>query len=89
MGAPGRDLAIRPRAAVAAPSVGSMSKNKGRHVPNTAEHDPADEHGYAAEAAREESRQHALAAREKTVRTQMPPNSMRVKRGNQPRGGGR
>lgn len=67
-----------------------MSKNSGRHIPHEAEHDPADEHGYAAEAAREQSKQHAMAAREKATRTKMSTgqsNTMRLKRGNQPRGG--
>lgn len=67
----------------------AMSKNKGRHVPNESEHDPADEHGYRAEAAREQSKQHAMAAHEKSIRTKMSAgqaNTMRLKRGNQPRG---
>jgi len=52
--------------------------------------DPADDHGYAGEQAREESRQAAMAAREKSMRTKTSTgqaNTMRLKRGNQPRGG--
>ncbi|MEV0271821.1 MAG: hypothetical protein HOV71_02950 [Hamadaea sp.] len=52
--------------------------------------DPSDDHGYAGEQAREESRQAAMAAREKSMRTKMSvgqANTMRLKRGNQPRGG--
>ena len=66
-----------------------MSKNKGRHVPHNAEHDPSDEHGYSGEAAREESHQHAMAAHEKATRMKMSSgqaNTMRLKRGNSPRG---
>ncbi|NUT35862.1 MAG: hypothetical protein HOV79_22635 [Hamadaea sp.] len=53
------------------------------------QHDPSDTNGYAAEHAREESRQSAMAAREKAMRTQMSAgqaNTMRLKRANQPRG---
>jgi hypothetical protein len=66
-----------------------MSKNKGRHVPHNAEHDPSDEHGYSSEAAREESHQHAMAAHERATRMKMSSgqaNTMRLKRGNAPRG---
>lgn len=53
------------------------------------QHDPSDAHGYDAEHAREESRQAAMAAREKAMRTQMSAgqaNTMRLKKANQPRG---
>ena len=53
------------------------------------QHDPSDDHRHAAEQAREESRQAAMAAREKAMRTKMSvgqANTMRLKRGNQPRG---
>jgi hypothetical protein len=53
------------------------------------QHNPSDDHGHAAEQAREESRQAAMAAREKAMRTKMSvgqANTMRLKRGNQPRG---
>jgi hypothetical protein len=66
-----------------------MSNTKHRHVPHNAEHDPSDEHGYAGEAAREESQQRAMAAREKSSRMKMnnaQASTMRLRRGNQPRG---
>jgi hypothetical protein len=64
-----------------------MSKNKGRHLPHDNDHDPSDEHGYRAEAAREQSRQNAMAAREKASRTKLISAQNSVKRGNQPRHG--
>jgi hypothetical protein len=56
------------------------------------QHNPTDDHGHAGEQAREESRQAAMAAREKSMRTKMSAGqatTMRVKRANQPRGGNR
>ena len=55
------------------------------------EHGPSGDHPeHESEQAREQSRQQAMAAREKATRTKMPVgqnNTMRIKMGNQPRGG--
>jgi hypothetical protein len=54
------------------------------------EHAPGDHPERESEQAREQSRQQAMAAREKATRTRMPVgqnNTMRIKMGNQPRGG--
>jgi hypothetical protein len=54
------------------------------------EHGPDTHPGWATEQAQESSRQHAMAAREKTNRTRMPvgqSTGMRLRKGNQPRGG--
>jgi hypothetical protein len=55
------------------------------------EHGPGMHHlEHESEQAREHSRQQAMAAQEKATRTRMPVgqnNTMRVKMGNQPRGG--
>jgi hypothetical protein len=70
------------------------SSSKNHHKPDELRldpdlHDPADDHGYAGEQAREESRQTAMGARERAMRTKMTAgqaNTMRLKRGNQQRG---
>lgn len=51
---------------------------------------PVDHDGHGAERARERSRQQAMAARQKATRVQTSAgqaNAMRLKKGNQPRGG--
>ncbi|MEV4413193.1 hypothetical protein [Catellatospora sp. NPDC049609] len=54
------------------------------------EHGPDAHPGWTTERAQERSRQHAMASREKASRTQTSmgqANIMRLKKGNQPRGG--
>ncbi|WP_212824960.1 hypothetical protein [Catellatospora sp. TT07R-123] len=54
------------------------------------DHGPQEQHGWAGEQARQQSRERAMAARTKASRTQVSAgqsNIMRLKKGNQPRGG--
>ncbi|MBV1853071.1 hypothetical protein [Catellatospora tritici] len=54
------------------------------------DHGPQDQHGWAGEQAQQRSRERSMAARTKASRTQISAgqaNIMRLKKGNQPRGG--